>query len=78
MERAYAKCPKWLAKRIGDAGGIISFSEFMNLSLNDFELTADNELFADAVKDLVIGAIDESDFADLLYAQYAAEQDNKP
>jgi|TARA_Y100001968_G_scaffold125252_1_gene114256 death-on-curing protein len=48
------------------------------LSLNDFELTADNELFADAVKDLVIGAIDESDFADLLYAQYAAEQDNKP
>lgn len=47
------------------------------LSLNDFELIADNELFADAVRDLVVCAIDESDFADLLYAQYAAEQDNK-
>ncbi len=44
------------------------------LSLNDYELTADNELFADAVRDLVIGEIDETDFADLLYAQYIHEQ----
>lgn len=49
------------------------------LSLNDFELIADNELFADAMRDLVLGEIDELDFADLLYAQYISEQDsNKP
>ena len=44
------------------------------LSLNDYELIADNELFADAVKDLVIGKLDEIDFADLLYSQYILEQ----
>ncbi|OOE91691.1 MULTISPECIES: type II toxin-antitoxin system death-on-curing family toxin [Salinivibrio] len=41
------------------------------LSLNDFELTHDNSLLADAVRDLVIGEINELDFADILYAQYA-------
>jgi len=46
------------------------------LSLNDFELTADNDLFADAIRDLVIGKIDESDFADLLYSQYIFEQNS--
>jgi len=40
------------------------------LSLNDFELTLDNHLLADAVRDLVIGEINESDFADVLYANY--------
>ncbi|MBP8111657.1 MAG: type II toxin-antitoxin system death-on-curing family toxin [Agitococcus sp.] len=40
------------------------------LSLNDYELIADNELLADAVRDLVIGEINESDFADVLYAHY--------
>lgn len=40
------------------------------LSLNDFELTEDNEFLADAVRDLVIGVINETDFADILYAQY--------
>ncbi|MCE2572835.1 type II toxin-antitoxin system death-on-curing family toxin [Motilimonas eburnea] len=40
------------------------------LSLNDFELTQDNELLANAVRDLVIREIDEADFADVLYAQY--------
>lgn len=44
------------------------------LSLNDFELIQDNELLADAVRDLVIGVINETDFADILYAQYAKEQ----
>lgn len=47
------------------------------LSLNDYELTADNDLFADAVRDLVIGQINESDFADLLYSQYISEQQSK-
>ncbi len=44
------------------------------LSLNDYELVSDNELFADAMRDLVIGEIDEQDFADLLYSQYYSEQ----
>lgn len=40
------------------------------LSLNDFELVSDNESLADAIRDLVIGLIDEIDFADLLYSQF--------
>jgi len=43
------------------------------LSLNDFELTSDNDLLADAVRDLVLTEISETDFADILYAQYAQE-----
>lgn len=43
------------------------------LSLNDYELTQDNDLLADAVRDLVLGVIDENDFADILYAQYAQD-----
>ncbi|GAA59479.1 death on curing protein [Pseudoalteromonas sp. BSi20652] len=43
------------------------------LSLNEYELTSDNDLIADAVKDLVIGEISENDFADVLYAQYFQE-----
>ncbi len=46
------------------------------LSLNDFELTQENDLLADAVRDLVIGIINEIDFADILYAQYAKEQNS--
>ena len=46
------------------------------LSLNDFELTQENELLADAVRDLVIGVINEIDFADILYAQYVKEQNS--
>ncbi|WP_019385310.1 MULTISPECIES: type II toxin-antitoxin system death-on-curing family toxin [Acinetobacter] len=42
------------------------------LSLNDYELLRDNELLADAVRDLVIGEVTESDFADILYAHYVA------
>ena len=42
------------------------------LSLNDYELLQDNELLADAVRDLVIGEVTESDFADILYAYYVA------
>ncbi|MCH7337281.1 type II toxin-antitoxin system death-on-curing family toxin [Acinetobacter sp. NIPH 2699] len=42
------------------------------LSLNDYELLQDNELLADAVRDLVIGEVTESDFADILYAHYVA------
>lgn len=44
------------------------------LSINDYELVEDNELFADAMRDLVIGDINENDFADLLYAQYVKER----
>ena len=40
------------------------------LSLNDYEITEDNELLADAVRDLVIQKINETDFADILYTQY--------
>ncbi len=40
------------------------------LSLNDHEITEDNELLANAVRDLVIQKINETDFADILYAQY--------
>ncbi|EKO3643266.1 type II toxin-antitoxin system death-on-curing family toxin [Vibrio metschnikovii] len=46
------------------------------LSLNDFELTQENDLLADAVRDLVIDIINETDFADILYAQYAKEQNS--
>ena len=52
--------------------GLIVALEY--LSLNDYELIGDNDLIADAVKDLVIGEINETDFADVLYAQY--NQDN--
>ena len=41
------------------------------LSLNDFDLAQDNDLLADAVRDLVVGDLTDSDFADVLYAQYA-------
>lgn len=43
------------------------------LSLNDFDLSYDNELLADAVRDLVLGELTEMDFADILYAQYSLE-----
>ena len=42
------------------------------LSLNDYELLQDNELLADAARDLVIGEVTENDFADILYAHYVA------
>lgn len=48
------------------------------LSLNDFELTQDNELLADAVRDVVIGELTESDFADVLYALYLSSQTDNP
>ncbi|MEZ8141993.1 death-on-curing protein [Enterovibrio norvegicus FF-33] len=51
--------------------GLIVALEY--LSLNDFELTSDNDKLADAVRDLVLEEISESDFADILYAQYAQE-----
>jgi death-on-curing protein len=51
--------------------GLIVALEY--LSLNDFELTSDNVLLADAVRDLVLGEISENVFADILYAQYAQE-----
>jgi death-on-curing protein len=40
------------------------------LSLNEYEVTEDNTLLANAVRDLVICEINEIDFADILYAQY--------
>lgn len=44
------------------------------LSLNDFEITIDQILLADAMRDLVIGELTEIDFADILYAQYMLKQ----
>ncbi len=44
------------------------------LSLNDFEITEDNDLLANAVRDLVLQKINEIDFADVLYAQYLKGQ----
>ena len=44
------------------------------LSLNDFEVTFENDLLADAMRDLVLNKINEIDFADILYAQYASNQ----
>lgn len=44
------------------------------LSLNDYEITLDNDLLADAVRDLVIGDISEHDFADILYSSFIASQ----
>lgn len=53
--------------------GLIVALEY--LSLNDFELTSDNELLADAVRDLVLNRITESEFADILYAQYVQDSE---
>lgn len=53
--------------------GLIVALEY--LSLNDYELTIDNDLLADAVRDLVLGEIYEGTFADILYAQYVQSQD---
>lgn len=47
------------------------------LSLNDYEITLDNDLLADAVRDLVIGDINEHDFADILYSCFIASE-NQP
>lgn len=41
------------------------------LALNDFELSIEREQLADAMVDLVLGVIDEKQFADLLYDCYA-------
>lgn len=42
------------------------------LSLNDYEITIDNELIANAMADLVQGIIDRNTFADILYSQYVS------
>lgn len=42
--------------------------------LNDYEITLDNDLIADAVRDLVIGDINEHDFADILYSCFIASK----
>lgn len=44
------------------------------LSLNDYEIIIDNTLLADAMRDLVIGELNELDFADILYSQYMLTQ----
>ncbi|WP_404933668.1 type II toxin-antitoxin system death-on-curing family toxin [Moraxella catarrhalis] len=40
------------------------------LSLNDYEITIDHILMADVMRDLVLGELNESEFADILYHQY--------
>jgi len=44
------------------------------LSLNEFEIERDNEKLADAMVDLVLGVLPESQFADILYALWLEEQ----
>lgn len=44
------------------------------LSLNDYEITLDHTLIADAMRDLVIGELSENEFADILYTQYLNSQ----
>ncbi len=44
------------------------------LSLNDFEVTVERELMAEAMVDLVLGAIDEKQFADILYDCYQKDR----
>lgn len=46
------------------------------LSLNDYEITLDNDLLADAVRDLVTGDINELDFADILYSSFIASRNH--
>lgn len=67
-------CSNAVAHSLSDANkrtGLAVALEY--LSLNDFELKDDNELFADAIRDHVLGEIEESDFADLLYSQFIQE-----
>ncbi|MDP2504938.1 type II toxin-antitoxin system death-on-curing family toxin [Oceanobacter sp. 3_MG-2023] len=45
------------------------------LSLHDFEINQDNDLLADAIRDLVLGELSAKDIADLLYSQYDSEQE---
>ena len=42
--------------------------------LNDFEVSLENEFLADAMRDLVLNKINDSDFADILYAQYLSNK----
>ncbi|WP_027859507.1 type II toxin-antitoxin system death-on-curing family toxin [Marinobacterium jannaschii] len=44
------------------------------LSLNDYELTHDNDQLADAMVDLVKGELTAVDFADVLYSLWADQQ----
>jgi death-on-curing protein len=60
------------AHALSDANKRTGLVALEYLSLNDYELLRDNELLADAVRDLVIGEVTESDFADILYAHYVA------
>ncbi len=66
----YAACIA-IAHALSDANkrtGLAVALEY--LSLNDFELVQDNDLLADAMRDLVLGVLSEGDFADVLYAYY--------
>ncbi len=45
------------------------------LALNDYELVIEREQLADAMVDLVLGAIDEKQFADILYDCYSSNSD---
>lgn len=47
---------------------------FEYLSLNNFEVILENDLLADAMRDLVLSKINEIYFADIFYAQHASNQ----
>lgn len=64
-----------IAHALSDAnkrtGLAVAFEYF---SLNDYEITLDHTLIADAMRDLVIGELSENEFADILYTQYLNSQ----
>lgn len=71
MECSVANCPVWLEKRIEESQGQISFSQFMDWSLNDREngFYGSGRLKIDKKGDFVTSPSLGADFAELLSVQ---------
>ena len=71
MENSNAKCPKWLVSHFLKRGGTLSFSQFMDLALNDSEKGsyASGEIKIGRDGDFVTSPSLGSDFAELLAIQ---------